>query len=77
MEKGRVKLRIYGMSCDDCVATVTKGLKNQKGVIDVKISLIDKTGDVHIDQEEIKPEDLLRNDVFTGRSRYKATLMDK
>ncbi|MEM1995788.1 MAG: heavy-metal-associated domain-containing protein [Thermoplasmatales archaeon] len=77
MKEKRVKLRIYGMTCDDCVATITESLKNNKGVIDVKISLIDKTGDVLIDEKTLKPEELLRCEVFTGLSPYRAILIDQ
>ncbi|MEM0127779.1 MAG: heavy-metal-associated domain-containing protein [Thermoplasmatales archaeon] len=77
MKEKRVKLRIYGITCDDCVATITNSLKNHKGIIDVKISLINKTGDVLINEKEVKPEELLRCEVFTGLSPYKATLMDQ
>ena len=77
MEKEKVKLRIYGMTCDDCVSTVTEGLKEQKGVIDVKVSLKDGTGEVNINNEEIKPEELLRNKVFTRPSHYKAIIINE
>lgn len=39
MESEKAKLRIYGMTCDDCVATVTRGLREQEGVLDVRVSL--------------------------------------
>ncbi|MGC8562714.1 MAG: heavy-metal-associated domain-containing protein [Thermoplasmata archaeon] len=77
MENENVKLRIYGMTCDDCVATVTEGLKRQKGVIDVKVSLKDGTGEVHINNKEVKPEELLRNKVFMKPSHYKATVINE
>jgi copper chaperone len=77
MEKKNVKLRIYGMTCDDCVATVTKALKEQSGVLDVKVSLQGGIGEVSLDQEKIKPEDLLKNRVFSKQSHYRATLADQ
>jgi copper chaperone CopZ len=77
MEEKKVKLRIYGMTCDDCVATVTRGLKDQAGVIDVRVSLKDGTGEVDVDLEKVNPEDLLRNKVFSKSSHYKATLFDQ
>jgi copper chaperone CopZ len=77
MESERVKLRIYGMTCDDCVATVTKGLKNQDGVLDVRVSLKDGVGDVVIDPEKVNPEMLLKNGVFTKPSHYRATIEDQ
>lgn len=77
MPEERVKLRIYGMTCDDCVRTVSNGLKNQDGVLDVRISLKDGTGEVNVDSDKVKPEELLKNKVFTKPSHYKATLMDQ
>ncbi len=76
MEERKVKLRIYGMTCDDCVATVSHGLKNQDGVKDVRISLKDGTGEVDVDSE-VKPEELLKNKVFGKPTHYRATLMDQ
>ena len=76
MEKKSVKLRIYGMTCDDCVSTVAKGLKQQEGVLDVNVSLKDGTGQVVIDAEKAGPEALLKNRVFTKPSHYKATLSE-
>lgn len=49
MKEEKVNLRIYGMTCDDFVNTVSRGLKNQDGVLDVRISLKDGTGEVDID----------------------------
>ena len=77
MDKKNVKLRIYGMTCDDCVATVARGLKEQDGVLDVKVSLKEGVGDVLLDGEKVKPEDLLKNRVFSKPSHYKATIADQ
>ena len=77
MSEERVKLRIYGMTCDDCVNTVSRGLKNQDGVLDVKISLKDGTGGVEVDPVKVKPEELLKNRVFSKPSHYRATLIDQ
>ncbi len=77
MEKEKVKLRIFGMSCDDCVTTVGSGLKEQDGVLDVKISLKDGIGEVDIDPSVIKPDMLLKNRVFTKPSQYRAILVDE
>lgn len=76
MEKKSVKLRIYGMTCDDCVSTVAKSLKQQEGVLDVNVSLKDGTSQVVIDAEKTGPEALLKNRVFTKPSHYKATLSE-
>ena len=77
MSEERVELRIYGMTCNDCVNTVSRGLKNQDGVLNVKISLKDGVGEVEVDPVKVKPEELLKNKVFEKPSHYKATLMDQ
>ena len=71
-----VKLRIYGMTCEDCVATITRGLEEQPGVLDVNVSLKNGTGIVKVNLDEINPKDLLKNKVFVKPSHYKATLLE-
>lgn len=77
MSVKKVNIRIYGMTCEDCVATVTRGLREQIGVLDAKVSLKDKNGIVTIDSDTISPDDLLRNRVFSKSSHYRATLIDQ
>lgn len=77
MDVKKVNLRIYGMTCDDCVRTVTSGLREQIGVIDATVSLKDKSGIVTIDPDTISPDDLLRSRVFSKSSHYRATLIDQ
>jgi len=76
MNERNVKLRIYGMSCDDCVRTISKALKDQPGVMDVSISLKEGTGEVKIDSAELKQDEILRNQVFSRNSHYKAILIE-
>ena len=77
MSEERVELRIYGMTCNDCVNTVSRGLKNQDGVLNVKISLKDGVREAEVDPVKVTPEELLKNKVFEKPSHYKATLMDQ
>ncbi len=65
------------MTCEDCVATVKRGLESQDGVLDVRISLKDGTGEVKLDQNRVQPEMLLKNKVFTKPSHYRATIEDQ
>ncbi len=76
METKKVKIRIYGMTCEDCVATIKNGLLNQNGVVDVFISLKDQVGEVSIDEKGIQPEEILKNPVFQRPSHYRATLLE-
>jgi hypothetical protein len=64
------------MTCDDCVASVTRSLKEQRGVIEVNVSLKDGAGTIKVNPEEVSPEELLRNRVFVKPSHYKATLIE-
>ena len=74
MEKEKVKLRIYGMTCDDCAATVSDALRGQDGVLEVKVSLKERSGEVTFDPEKLRREDLLKNKVFGKPSHYSAII---
>lgn len=74
MKKEEVRIKVFGMTCDDCALTIEKSLKVQDGVIDANISFKSKEGKVLIDTDLIKPDDVLRNQVFLPKSRYKAIL---
>ncbi len=69
-----VKLRIFGMKCEDCVRTVEYGLKASEGVKDVYISLKEGVGTVQVD-DKLAPESLLRLPVFGPDSQYKAQVV--
>ena len=56
MEERKVKLRIYGMTCDDCARTVSHGLKNQEGIRELKVSLKDGIGEVKFDPTKVSPK---------------------
>ncbi len=77
MDEKNVKLRIYGMTCDDCVVTISRSLMEQGGIKDVKISLSSGTGNVKIDPSEVTPENILRNKIFSKESHYKAIIMEQ
>ena len=66
-----IELRVYGMTCNDCVDHVTNGLKNAKGVTEVSVSLKDGIALVKAGHETT-PENLLKLDVF--KSQYRAQL---
>jgi copper chaperone len=70
----RVELRIYGMSCDDCVLTIEGALRAINGVEDVVIDLRTGTGVVKIDDRDISPDDILKLPVFGKDSHYKALI---
>ncbi len=72
MEK-KVTLRIFGMTCNDCVKTVSEGLKNAGGE-EVSLSLDDGMAILKIDDVKISPEDIAKIPVFGEKSRYKAQI---
>jgi len=63
-----VELKVYGMTCDDCVSHVRGGLKQAEGVTDVSVSLKDGIAVVKA-RETLEPENLLKLDVFKGQYR--------
>jgi copper chaperone CopZ len=76
MEVGKVKLRIYGMTCGDCVTKISRSLLEKQGVMDVNISLQEGLGEVEFDPTDLKPGDILKNHVFSRNSHYRATLIE-
>ncbi len=60
-----IELRVYGMTCDDCVEHVSSGLKNANGVNNASVSLKDGMALV----KATDPEDFIKLDVFKGQYR--------
>ncbi len=73
MAQKKVTMRIYGMTCENCVATVSGSLK-KAGVSDVQVSLGNGTATVVMDDSMIKPGDLVKAPVFGKTSNYKAQI---
>ncbi|WP_298276109.1 heavy metal-associated domain-containing protein [Ferroplasma sp.] len=63
-----IELKVFGMTCDDCVRHVTNGLKDATGVQDVSVSLKNGMAIVKANND-INPEELPRLDVFKGQYR--------
>ncbi|WP_188596142.1 heavy-metal-associated domain-containing protein [Thermocladium modestius] len=70
-----VKMRVFGMTCDDCVRAVTNGIKSKEGVIDVRVSLSDGSAVVRIDTDKVDPHELEVLPVFT-KTRYRAQVRE-
>ena len=64
-----IELKVFGMTCDDCVKHITGGLINAQGVEDVSVSLEDGMAMVKA-SNDVDPDELPRLDVFRGK--YKA-----
>ena len=69
-------LRVFGMTCKDCEATVRKGLLSSDGVLSAKVSLEEGFAEVVFDENKLRSQDLERIPVFSGRSRYRAQLRE-
>lgn len=67
-----VELKIFGMTCDDCVKTVTRGLKSVTGVLEAVVDFRAGTVKVAIENSEVSPDDLVRAPIFGPGSHYKA-----
>ena len=73
MAERKVTLRVFGMTCDDCVRTVSNGLKRE-GADVISVSLNDGMAIVKIDDAKISAEKLVKAPVFGEKSHYKAQL---
>ncbi|KAA8922719.1 heavy-metal-associated domain-containing protein [Thermoplasma sp.] len=60
----KVVMKVYGMTCDDCVVTVKKGLESVPGVISADVSLPEKKAEILIDENKVSPESLEDAQVF-------------
>ncbi len=74
MEK--VRLKIYGMTCEDCKLKIQNYLKNHEGIINVNISLNENSGELIIDESKINVNIIPNLDIFSGKSRYRARVID-
>ncbi len=77
MDKKRVKLRIYGMTCDDCGATISGELEKQDGILKANISFKERIGYVDIEEGKLNPEQILKNRAFSKAYPYRAIIMEE
>ena len=73
MAERKVTMRVYGMTCDDCVRTVSNGLSDA-GARDVSVSLKDGIAMLRIDDAKVSPDSLVKIPVFGEKSHYKAQI---
>ncbi len=72
MEKS-IKLRISGMTCAMCVATIEKALKSLEGVKEASVNLGAESATVVYDPSVVSPEDIIRAVEETGYSVVRET----
>ncbi len=68
-----VTMRVFGMTCDDCVAHVSKGL-TEGGARRVSVSLKEGMASAVIDDSVVTPDDLVKLPLFGKESQYKAKI---
>lgn len=71
MTSKKVTMRVFGMTCDDCVRTVSKGLE-EVGATEISVSLKDGAASAVVDDSVINPHELSKLPVFGEKSHYKA-----
>lgn len=71
MAETNVKLRIEGMTCDGCAASIEHALKREKGIRRVKVNWRAKEGEVVFDEAETTLDDILDSAIF--RRHYGAS----
>jgi len=75
MEK--VKLKIYGMTCENCKLNIEKNLKHIDGIISVNISLQNNSGEVILDESKINKYIIPNLEIFSGKSKYRTRVIEK
>ena len=73
MAKKNVTMKVFGMTCDDCVRHVTKGL-TEGGAEKVLVSLKEGRASFVIDDDRVSPESFQKLPVFDKNSQYKAQI---
>lgn len=70
----RMSMRIEGMHCASCVATIEKSLLNQDGVIKATVSLLDEKAIIEYDQERVDRIVLEKTVESTGYRPKRSTM---
>jgi len=73
MDKKNVKLRIYGMTCEDCAFTI-KNEMEKIGAKDINIDYKKGIGSLKLDDSEDPKDRILKSPVFSPQSHYKAII---
>ncbi|MFG1450057.1 MAG: heavy-metal-associated domain-containing protein [Thermoplasmataceae archaeon] len=73
MAEKKVSMKVFGMTCDDCVRTVSEGLRSS-GARDVSVDLSSGMAHFIIDDAHTEPEKLLTIPAFSGNSHYKGQI---
>lgn len=66
MGENEIKLKIEGMTCEGCAATISAYLKREDGVEKADVSYGEKKAKVVYDPDKTSPDKILRSRVFSG-----------
>ena len=66
----KVELKITGMTCGGCAATVSRVLDKTQGVLDQEVKFPGDVAVITYDPEKVKPEDLVA--VIEEKTNFKA-----
>ena len=73
MSETSIMLRIEGMTCDGCAASIEHAPKRQRGVRRVKVNWRAKSGEVAFDPEKATVDEILQGSIF--RRHYAASVI--
>lgn len=74
MAENTINLRIEGMTCEGCAATISAYLRREEGVEKAEVSYGEKKARVDYDPDRTSPEKILRSRVFNNH--YSAELAE-
>ena len=66
-----ITLTVEGMSCEHCVASITGGVKNLRGIKEVSVDLNKKTAYISYSEEHLDKAEIIQTIESLG---YKVTL---
>ncbi len=70
-----IELKIKGMTCDNCVATIERYFKNKAGIAEMKISYPKGNGIFTFDENELSEKDIIKTINNTGHYRVVDEIM--
>ena len=73
----KVSLKIDGMHCNGCAATVAYSLKNQKGIVDAEITYSKKRGVITYDPTQTNEEGIVGSPIFREPHQFKAEIVEQ
>ncbi|MGP6221030.1 heavy-metal-associated domain-containing protein [Caldiplasma sukawensis] len=69
-----MKLKIFGMNCNDCAITIERSLNSMKGV-NAKVNYEKREALVYYDDKTVGENEILMNPVFSEKTGYRAMKM--